>query len=204
MFPERIETDRLHLERLCYDNVDLFDLYESASRHEPDIDEVTEYLSWNMHENPKDTKNYVDAMEEKWEDDEVAAYVLRTKEGAPPVGARVGPGDIAGTSGLTIDWDRRTATLGLWLRKPFWGYGYSGERAAAMMELAFDRLDLELVAITHQTGNEKSKRAIEKYVEAHGGQYDGLLRNWAVDTDGEPIDQRRYTVTREQYREATP
>ena len=38
-----------------------------------------------------------------------------------------------------FDWNRRTATLGTWLRKPFWGQGYSGERAARMLELAFDR-----------------------------------------------------------------
>lgn len=67
------------------------------------------------------------------------------------------------------------------------------------MELAFDRLDLELVAVTHRVDNRKSRRAIEKYVEAHDGQCDGLLRNWYVDADGEPVDKRRYTVTCEQY-----
>jgi hypothetical protein len=56
--------------------------------------------------------------------------------------------------------------------------------------------------VAHQPGNEQSQRAVEKYVEAHGGQYDGLLRNWVV-KDDEIRDLRRYTVTREQYEEAT-
>lgn len=67
----------------------------------------------------------------------------------------------------------------------------------------FDRLDPALVAVTHKASNKKSCRAIEEYVEAHGGQCDGLLRNWGVDADGEPVDKRRYTVTRKQYDEAT-
>ena len=94
------------------------------------------------------------------------------------------------------------ATMGMWLRKPFWGRGYSGERAAALLEVAFERLDLELVAVDHQAGNEKSERAIRKYVEAHGGQYDGVLRNW-VPMDEGVDDLHRYTVTREQWTEAT-
>jgi RimJ/RimL family protein N-acetyltransferase len=89
----------------------------------------------------------------------------------------------------------------MWLRKPFWGRGYSGERAAALMELAFERLDLELVAVTHLVGNEKSRRAIEKYVEAHDGRHEGRLRN--RDATGEdPRDLHRYTVSAEEYRDS--
>jgi len=51
--------------------------------------------------------------------------------------------------------------------------------------------------------NEKSRRAIEKYVEAHGGTYEGLIRNELVrDGDG-PADVHRYSVTREEYGAAT-
>lgn len=70
------------------------------------------------------------------------------------------------------------------------------------MELAFEGLDLELVGAAHQDGNEKSERAVEKYAEAHGGQYDGVLRNW-IPKDDEVRDIHRYTVSREQYRDAT-
>jgi predicted acetyltransferase len=109
--------------------------------------------------------------------------------------------ELVGTTNLHFDWERRSAELGIWLRKPFWGRGYSGERAAAMLELGFDRLDLELVGASHQDGNEPSRRAIEKYVERFGGQYDGLLRNFVPKGD-EVRDLHRYTVTQEQYRDA--
>ncbi|ODR79607.1 GNAT family N-acetyltransferase [Haladaptatus sp. W1] len=192
MFPERIETDRLVLEAITHENVDVFELYQHTAHDAPHIDEITEHLSWDPHATPKQTTEFIDWAEKNRNEATGAEYVIRPKDGED------GAGEIAGTTGLNIDWKRRTGALGLWLRKPFWGRGYSGERAGALMELAFDRLDLELVAIEHLAGNEKSRRAIEKYVEAHGGQYDGILRNRRPDGD-EVRDSHRFTVTREQW-----
>ncbi|WP_134671245.1 GNAT family N-acetyltransferase [Halorussus marinus] len=192
MFPERIETERLVLEPLTTENVDVLALYRHCSHHNPHIEEITEHISWEPHETPKETLEFVEAQETARANGEDATYVIRPKAGED------GAGEIAGATGLHPEWDRRTGVLGAWLRKPFWGRGYSGERAAALMEVAFDRLDLELVAVTHHAGNEKSRRAIEKYVEAHGGQHEGRLRNYHPDPDG-PADAHRYTVTREQW-----
>ncbi|NHN48369.1 GNAT family N-acetyltransferase [Halostella sp. JP-L12] len=195
MFPEAIETERLRIERLSHDTVDLLKYYRICSSDEG-IDEVTRYLSWDPHESVRETKEFVDMVERQWENGESAAYLLR------PRGSEDGAGDIAGGAGMTFDWEQKTGTLGVWLRKRFWGRGYSGERAAAFVELAFDRFDLDVVAVEHQAGNEKSRRAIEKYVDRFGGTYDGTFRNWAVKA-GEARDQRRYTIRREDYREAT-
>ena len=100
---------------------------------------------------------------------------------------------------MLVDWETRTGRPAIWLRKRFWGRGYSAERAAAVIELAFDRLDLDLVAIPVEDGNDNSRRAVEKYVESHGGGHDGLARNSTVRPDGTVIDHHRYTVTSEQY-----
>lgn len=194
LFPEQIDTDRLTLERLCEENVDLFALYRICSS-DPGIDAVTEYMPWDPHETVNETVEFVDGMDQQWQDGNGAHYVIRPKQGES------GAGEIAGCTGLTCDWDRRTGRLGLWLRRRFWGRGYSGERASALMDLAFERLDLEVVAVTHHVDNEKSQRAIEKYIEAHGGRRDGLLRNWFHDGD-RVADEYRYTVRQEEYREA--
>ena len=94
-------------------------------------------------------------------------------------------------------------TLGTWLRKRFWGRGYSGERAGALIEVAFERLDLQAVVVTVEPDNEKSMTAVSRYVEAHGGRREGLLRNYHADQDGTPVDVYRYTVTRAEYERAT-
>jgi ribosomal-protein-alanine N-acetyltransferase len=195
MFPEHIDTERLRLDYLSPETADPLDLYPYLKRS-PEMDEVTAYVSWKPHATPKDTLGFIEHAGEQFENAEGVHYALYPTEGE-------GAGEFAGTAGFTVEWDRRTARFGMWLRKPFWGRGYAGERAAAFFAVAFDRLDLELAAVEHIDGNEKSRRAIEKYVERAGGQHDGLLRNWLTGSDGEPHDAHHYTVSKEQWREAT-
>lgn len=191
LFPERVDTDRLTLRRLSRETVDLRAFYEVCA-HDDAIDEVTEHLTWDPHPHPKSTHEFVTASEAAWDDGESATYLLYPDDADT----------FAGACGLHVDWERRTGVLGTWLRKRFWGNGYSGERAAALLALAFDHLDLELVAVAHEVGNENSRRAIRKYVDHFGGREEALMRN-AVVTGGDPTDQRRYTISREEYREST-
>ena len=194
LFPTRIETDRLLLERLCHDNVDLEEYYCICSSEEA-IDEITEYVTWSPHETLKETKEYIDTVESEWTDGDGASYLVRPLESS-------GADEIAGAAGLSIDWDRRAGTLGTWLRKPYWGRGYSGERAAALIKLAFERLDLDVIEVSHHPENEKSQRAIEKYIEAHDGRRDGVLRNGLVYLVGTVVDIVHYSITRDEYRVA--
>lgn len=194
MFPERIETDRLRLDRIAHSTVDVFDLHE-LYRDGDDAEELFEYWDSSPHRTVKETAEYVDKAERLWDEFDGAKYVIRPTEGED------GAGVIAGTTGLYPDWERRSATLGILLRKRFWGRGYSGERADSILAVAFDRLDLNLVVASCIDGNEQSRRAIEKYVERHGGRYDGLLRNW-LPLDDTVVDVHRYTVSREDYFEA--
>jgi len=238
VFPEEIATERLRLRRLCRENVGVTRLYRHMRADAPGMAEVSEYVMWDPHETPRDTREYLRTVERQWDDREQATYAVFPRERETDGGAVADANatapdatdsdatasdatasdatapdandsdatapdapELAGTTNLHVDWDRRSAELGIWLRKPFWGRGYSGERAAALLEVAFDRLDLDVVGSSHQDGNHRSRRAIEKYVAAFGGQYDGRLRDFAP-TDGEVRDLHRYTVTREQYREA--
>lgn len=194
MFPELLETERLRLERLTTD--DLWDLYDHASTDAPDVDEVTRYVSWDPHETPKVTHEFLTMVESQWADREGATYVVRTREGEPLAG------EYGGNTGLGVDWDRRLGTLGLWLRKPLWGRGYSSERAGALLALAFDRLDLDVVAVNHDPENEASRRAIEKYVDRFGGRREGTFRNAGVGHDGSVLDHVRYSIAREEWRSA--
>ncbi|WP_435075903.1 GNAT family N-acetyltransferase [Halococcus sp. AFM35] len=198
MFPERIETDRLVLERLCHETLDVFEFYRvcSDADGEEDMAAVTRYMPWDPHETVNESKEFIDRCEKQWDEGEAATYAIRPRDGED------GAGTFAGAGGLHLDWERRTARLGMWLRKRFWGRGYSGERAAALMEVAFERLDLDVVAVTHHAENDKSQRAIEKYVDTHGGRCEGRLRNWVPYGEG-VADEYRYTITHEEYRAAT-
>ena len=193
LIPETIETDRLRFEAVRSETADTLECYDVCSS-DPDIEEITEYLTWDPHETPRDTLEFLEHETERYESNEGASYVIRPREGED------GAGEFAGTGGFAVDWDKRTMTLGVWLRKRFWGRGYSGERAAAFVELAFERLDLELVAVSAHVDNDRSNRAIEKYVDAYGGTREGRFRNHVV-LNGEPADCYRYSISREEWAE---
>ena len=189
MFPEYVGTERLVLERLCRENVGVDELYALFSGQE--AGRVFEHLAQSPYRTPREPRDALEKAEERWDAGGRAEYAVRE-----------GGDRLVGTTALVPDWERRTAWLGLILHPDVWGRGYSGERAAALLELAFERLDLELVAVTHDADNEKSRRAIEKYVERFGGSRDALLRNWYPADDG-TSDEVRYTITREAYLVAT-
>jgi ribosomal-protein-alanine N-acetyltransferase len=189
LFPERIETERLAFGPTH--QADVHRMYEVCGKDDG-IEAVTQYMPWDPHETPKETAEFLETQAEHWEEGDSAGYVLRPREGED------GAGEIAGTTALHTDWDKQLGTIGLWLRKPFWGRGYSGERAARLLELAFDRLDLDLVTVSHDPENDPSRRAIEKYVERFGGRKVGRVRNDIV-IDGQPRDSIRYSISCEEW-----
>ncbi|PSQ42853.1 GNAT family N-acetyltransferase [Halobacteriales archaeon SW_7_68_16] len=195
VFPVRIETERLELTAVERGRTDPREIYDHTRVGARAIDEITAYVTWDPHESLRDAIEFVDGMTEKREEDRGTEYVIRPKPGED------GAGEFAGVGGIGVDWDRRLASFGFWLRKRFWGRGYSGERAAAFVELAFEDLDLDIVEVFHFPDNDKSESAIAGYVEAHGGRREGLLRHHDA-TGGEVTDQVRYTITAEEYRES--
>lgn len=196
LFPARIETERLRLRKLDRESVGILDLYQITGRSET-IEEEMRYLTMDPHDTPKETRDMIVDAENQWENADGAVYAVHPRDGED------GAGEIAGTASLACLWGRREARPGIMLRKPFWGRGYSGERAMALMKLAFDRLDLEIFSPAHFDGNENSRRAIAKYVDRVGGQYEGVLRNWVPDGD-EIHDLHRYSVSREEWRANRP
>lgn len=188
MFPETIETESLALRPLSESHVDPFELYELFAAKRTDVAEVFEYVPQEPYATVHDARERLRKAESKRDDGEAAQYAVYTADET-----------LAGYTGLFLEWDRRTGRIGIILGTDHWGDGYAGECARALAALAFDRLDLDVVAIGHEEGNERSKRAIERFVDDLGGQYDGRLRNWTP-LDDRIADHHRYTVTRDEYR----
>jgi RimJ/RimL family protein N-acetyltransferase len=190
MFPREIETERLDLRKFCGDEVEVFELYDLFAARNQNIDDVFEYVPREPYSTVTDARDQLDTAEAQWDDGAGAWYAIYTPDE-----------ELAGYAVLNVKWDRKTGDLGLVLGKNHWGNGFAGECLRVLTELSLDRLDLELVATGYESGNERSERAVEKFVDAVGGQYDGVVRNRTPVGDEIP-DHHRYTVTREQYRDA--
>lgn len=196
LFPDRIETERLVFEHESPADADLFERYRHLSTDAVDP-EAFEYIPVSPHENPHDTVEMLQSRHGRWTDGVGATYVVRPKPGED------GAGLPAGEAELLADWEVGSAYFAFGLRKRFWGRGYSGERAAAFVALAFDRLDLDLVSVTHLVGNGNSRRAVETYVDRFGGRREGTIRN-QISLDGAPVDTVRYSIDREEYEASDP
>ncbi|WP_267640407.1 GNAT family N-acetyltransferase [Haloarchaeobius amylolyticus] len=192
LFPARIETDRLVMTRVDADT-DPLEFYRAFSR-EADPERVFAYVSPTFVSTPKRSHDLLRSFAEQGREGTAAAYVLRPADGEPDAGR------FAGIASFRPVWGRKSAEVGVMLGTDFWGRGYSGERAGAFLELAFDHLDLELVEVTTRVGNENSQRAIERYLDRFGGQRDAVARNDETDSQG-AHDVYRYTVSRVQYRQ---
>jgi len=192
MFPSSFETERLRFERFCGANVSARELYDLVSYRSDTIETEAEYLPWNPVRTVDDAAQRIEEYERQWADRERAEWLIRPKQGEDGADA------IAGSAGLLFRWDRDSALPAIWLREPFWGRGYSGERADALLRIAFEELDIGVVAVPIHGENERSRRAVEKYVDRHGGRYEGLLRNHATRDDG-PVNHYRSSISRAEY-----
>ena len=195
LFPDSLETERLSLEELSRETIAPLDFYRILA-HDDGIQDVTEYTPWDPHETPKETLDFLQLIEQERANYENAEWAVF------PSGAENGAGDLAGVVGLELDWDRRMGHLGVWFRERFWGREYADEALSALLPLAFEQLELDLVAADVRTANRKSRRAFDKFVERHGGQLDGVFRNGWLDLDGAVHDKCRYSITREEWANA--
>ena len=61
-----------------------------------------------------------------------------------------------------IDWQARSCDTGFWVRKSAQGRGFATEATNALLRYAFGALGMRRVGITHSSGNEASRRIVEK------------------------------------------
>ena len=68
-----------------------------------------------------------------------------------------------------IDAETRRGVLGYWLGEAFWGRGFAGEAAAAMVGDAWDRLDLQVIEAGAQPENAASIAILRRLGMAETG-----------------------------------
>ncbi len=109
---------------------------------------------------------------------------------------RVSDGAFIGWCSLTR-WnpDYRSASMGYCLDDAAWGCGYATEAARAVLQWAFDTLDLNRVQAETDTRNVASARVLEKL----GFVREGTLREDCV-VNGEVSDSWVYGLIRRHWR----
>ncbi len=98
-------------------------------------------------------------------------------------------GDLAVSTGLhRMDWDLRIFEIGYYVTTPHAGKGLATESTNALIRYAFNALAATKVKICHSTGNDASRRVIEKL----GFEKEGVFKRDARLNDGTLTDHHWY------------
>ena len=169
-----IETDRLRLRRVFREDAD--DLYEATS--DP---RVTKYEPWGPYDR-EETVQMIENVLAQLESGLCTEWAVERKDDAK----------VLGLIHLNkIDFFNRSAEVGYWLTRKYWGQGYATECLKALGEYALNTLRMdEIVAVCHPE-NAASLRVLEKA----GYRYQKTLPAY-VSLRGKTADCLQYHVTR--------
>jgi len=103
-------------------------------------------------------------------------------------------GTLIGNIGIQCNNTHKTADMGYWIGKPYWGNGYMSEAAHAVLRFGFETLRLNKIHAIHFTDNPASGRVMQKV----GMTYEGTRRQhyWRW---GEFKDVALYGILRSAY-----
>lgn len=189
--PEIIHTPKIKLKSLKSD-VNTNKLHKLFSKLS-DPEEVFQYCSWNHHKTIQETKNYLQKKREHWKEGEKYEYIIINKEN----------NEFIGTTYIETHSDDRAATLGLWIKKEFWGQNLQGRVGDIRLQLCFKELELEYVDIGCLENNEKSLSAISSFAHRYNGTYYGtppvFKGDYDKDIEDNIVPHHEFYISRKQY-----
>jgi ribosomal-protein-serine acetyltransferase len=148
---------------------------------EETLGELVPWLPWARPEHTRtDTRRYLRAARGAWARRSSFEFVLEERA----------TGRILGMTSLhRIDWTRRCAGIGYWVRRSAWSRGFASEAAEAALAHAFDALLLHRIEALVALANKPSQRVVEKL----GFTREGVARE-AEFIDGRFLDHFQYSL----------
>jgi RimJ/RimL family protein N-acetyltransferase len=174
--PSIVETPRLYMRRPILGDADhIFCEYATDP-------EVTRYLTWSPHQSIEDTRAFLRAATQRWEEGAAYDWVICPRD----------EGKVVGMVGCRVAGHK--AELGYVLARRLWGQGIMPEAAAAIMHWAIAQPAIRRVWAVCDVGNLASARVLEKI----GMQPEGILRHWLIRPShpDEPRDCLVYSIVR--------
>lgn len=155
--PPVLETPRLYLRRMM--KKDSADMFEYASQPE-----VTRYLLWDPHESESYSYKYLAYLQSRYRAGDFYDWAVIWKDS----------GKMIGTCGYTrFHTDCNSAEIGYVLNPAYWGLGIAPEAVRSVLHFGFGELELHRIEARYMTGNDRSRRVMEKV----GMTFEGVSRD---------------------------
>ncbi len=148
---------------------------------EETLDQLVPYLPWARRGHSRtETRRYLRASRIAWTRRASFEFLIDSPR----------QGVILGVASLhRIDWLRRSAGIGYWVRRSHFGQGIATEATGALLEHAFGTLMLHRVEALVALSNKPSQRVVEKL----GFTQEGIARGSEF-IDGEFMDHLQYSL----------
>lgn len=172
-----LETERLRLRPFTLaDEAAVFALASDP--------EVARFVRFEPHRSPADTRKFLEFVQQHY------------RRGGPFSWAIVQREDdrLMGSCGFVAqDKRRRSAEIGYWLGKSYWGKGYAVEAARALVRFGFEEMDLQVIEAKCFVHNRAGQRVIEKI----GMRFEGTEQREMI--KGAYPELRLYAISRQQF-----
>ena len=168
-----LTTPRLFLRRFRPDDAQA--MYDNWATDE----NVTRYLSWNVHESAAATSELLAKWIAEYDNAETYHWVIEID------------GVIVGTVNLhAISNVHARCELGYCIGSKWWNKGIMSEAVAEVLRFAFEEINAHKVCALHDTENIGSGKVMQK----NGMKQEGLLREHMVRKDGTRGDTAYYAI----------
>ena len=174
-----LETKRLILRAIQKD--DSFDMYEYARTNL-----VGPQAGWAPHNSVHETTAIISLFIQHAQRTGMGPFAIILKES----------NKMIGTIELYNLYANFKAEMGYALNPRYWGQGIIPEAATAILDWGFNELNLKRIEINLFVDNVQSERVCQKL----GFTFEGIIRNGYMRYDGLIFDEKKYSITDEDYR----
>lgn len=157
----RLTTDRLIIRKLCLDDAE--DVFEFTS-----LEEIARGLSWYPHQNLEVTKNFLNTIVNKYENDEPSQWAIELIDEDKVIG-------IAGY--ITHFPEHFKGEIAYVLSPRYHGKGYMTEALQSIIKFGFDVMKLNRIEAKCEIDNFASEKVLQKLgMKLEGCFYQYLFR----------------------------
>ncbi|MFR0822978.1 MAG: GNAT family N-acetyltransferase [Clostridia bacterium] len=176
---ERIETNRLYLRKLTFEDIPLYYARLSSSY------QIPKYMLWSTHEKMEQTIDYVRNSIEKYASNKYYKWVIALKQTNELIGI---------IELLRFDEKDENCSFAYMLAEEFWNKGYMTEALQAALHFAFMKLEVKEVIADHFSENLASGKVMKKV----GMQYIGRQEQ-TYQKDGKVYSAEVYKITKQDF-----
>ena len=175
-----LHTKRLRLRKVRREDAPQFFRFAGS-------DTVTRYMLWKPHQNIAESVASIEKSLIRYKDGKYYRWGIVLKD----TDVLIGIIDLLG-----FDEEKNTCSFAYMIAQDFWGKGYGTEALRAVLEFAFERMDISAVEADHFADNAASGTVMRKA----GMQYIGIEPG-KYEKNGISYDAPRYRITQEMWKQ---